>query len=205
MPAHSESAGLSWLARGRTVRRVTVIRALHNHDWYQAVKVGTQTARRGTAIRVVILSLLIFAGAFGTHEVMHLVVIYALGGHGSLVVRPWDLALVDFTIYAVHAQPDQPLGLLQQALVNFLGPALAAIPLVALVLSVREPVARVALTANVVILAFYAFIETADLLMETRLDVDLSVLTTPEFNYGVPALIIVVAAVIANQRLRAGE
>src|SRR5438552_3014274 len=36
---------------------------------------------------------------------MHLLVIYAVGGQGSIIVRPWRLGLVDFTIYALHAQP----------------------------------------------------------------------------------------------------
>jgi hypothetical protein len=150
------------------------------------------------AIRVFVLSLLIFAGAFGTHEVMHLLTIYAVGGQGSIVVRPWQLGLVDLTISSLHAQPAQPLGLVQQTLVNFLGPALAAVPLVALYAAVRERVARVALAANVLILAFYAVIEAADLLLEERVNLDVSLLTTPEFNYGVPLLIIVVAAVVAR-------
>ncbi len=143
--------------------------------------------------------MLVFAGAFGTHEVMHLLVIYAVGGQGSLVLRPWRLGLLDYTIYALHAQPDQPLGLVRQALVNFLGPALAAIPLAALWAQVREPVARAALAANVIILAFYALIEAGDLLLEARFGVDLPLLTTPEFNYGLPALIILLAAVAARR------
>ena len=167
------------------------------------VRAGS-VANRGhapSAIRVVILSLLVFAGAFGTHEVMHLIVIYAVGGSGSLVVRPWRFGLVDLTIYGIHAQPAEALGPARQALVNFLGPALAAIPLMALLASVKEPVARAALAANTVILAFYAVIETADVVLESQLNVDPAVLTTPEFNYGVPALIIVVAAIMARQRL----
>jgi hypothetical protein len=151
---------------------------------------------RPSSTRILILSVLIFAGAFGTHEVMHLLVIYAVGGHGVLVVRPWRLGLVDYSIYSLHAQPDETLDLLRQSLVNFLGPALAALPLLALLLNVRERVARVALAANVVILAFYAVIETADLVLEARFGLDLPVLTTPEFNYGVPALIIIVSAVL---------
>ena len=150
------------------------------------------------SIRVFALSLLVFAGAFGTHEVMHLLVIYAVGGQGSIVVRPWRLGLTDVSIYSLHAQPVQPLGLVRQTLVNFLGPALAAVPLIALYTAVRERVARVALAANILILAFYAVIEAADLLLEERMDLDVSLLTTPEFNYGVPLLIIVVAAVIAK-------
>jgi hypothetical protein len=153
------------------------------------------------SIRVFVLSLLVFAGAFGAHEVMHLVVIYAVGGQGSIVVRPWRLGLADATIYALHAQPAQPLGLARQALVNFLGPALAAVPLVALLAAVREKVAWLALWANVLILVFYALIEAGDLLLEEVLHTDFSLLTTPEFNYGVPLLIILGATFLAP-RLR---
>jgi hypothetical protein len=148
-------------------------------------------------LRVLVLSLALFVAAFGTHEVMHLLVLYAVGGQGSIVVRPWRLGLFDATIYALHVQPDQPIGLVRQLLVNFLGPALAAVPLAALLLLVREPIVRIALWANVAILAFYAIIEAGDLLLESALDVDLPILTTPEFNYGVPALIIVAAALVA--------
>lgn len=151
------------------------------------------------SIRVFVLSLLIFAGAFGTHEVMHLLVIYAVGGSGVIVVRPWRLGLADITIYALHAQPAEPLGLTRQALVNFLGPGLAAVPLLALLTVVRETTARLVLWANVLILAFYALIEAGDLLLEERANVDVSLLTTPEFNYGVPLLIILVATFLANR------
>ena len=94
-------------------------------------------------------------------------------------------------------QPDQPIGLGRQLLVNFLGPVLAAVPLAVLLVYVREPVVRLALWANVTILAFYALIEAGDLITESIYDLDLSILTTPEFNYGVPALIVLIATVIA--------
>ena len=138
-----------------------------------------------------------FVAAFGAHEVMHLLVIYAVGGQGSIIVRPWRLGLVDFQIPSLHAQPVEPLGLVQQALVNFLGPALAAVPLIALWAGVRETAPRLALWANVLILFFYALIETGDLFLE-RMDHDISLLTTPEFNYGVPLLIILITALIAR-------
>jgi hypothetical protein len=144
------------------------------------------------SIRVLILSILIFAGAFGTHEVMHLLTIYAVGGSGSIIVRPWQLGLVNFSIYSLHAQPAQPLDLTRQAIVNFGGPVLAALPLAALLVYVREPVALAALIANVVILAFYAVVETADLVLEEVQHVDVAWLTWPEFNYGVPALVILI-------------
>jgi hypothetical protein len=146
------------------------------------------------AIRVLILSLLIFAGAFGAHEVMHLLVIYAVGGQGSIVVRPWRLGLFDFTIYALHAQPSQTLDVTRQAIVNFFGPFLAAVPLAALLVYVREPIPVAALIANIVILLFYAIIETGDVLLEAMNNVDVPLLTWPEFNYGVPVLIIALTA-----------
>jgi hypothetical protein len=152
------------------------------------------------ARRTLLLSILVFVGAFGTHEVMHLLIIYGVGGHGSIIVRPWRMGLFDATIYALHAQPDQPLGLVQQLLVNFLGPALAAVPLAVLLRYVREPAVRVALWANIAILAFYALIEAGDLLLERQFDFDLALLTTPEFNYGVPALIILIAMLVAARQ-----
>ena len=158
----------------------------------------TQNMRQMNIVwRTLLLSILLFIAAFGTHEVMHLLVLYAVGGTGSILVRPWRLGLVDATIYALHVQPDQPLGVVRQLLVNFLGPALAAVPLAVLLMQVREPVARIALAANVAILAFYAVIEAGDLLLESAGSVDLPILTTPEFNYGVPALIVVIATFVA--------
>jgi hypothetical protein len=156
--------------------------------------------RLDAARAVLLLSLLLFVVAFATHEVMHLAVLYAVGGQGALVVRPWRLALVDLSIYAVHVQPDHPVGTVRQALVNFLGPSLAAVPLAVLLAYLREPVVRSALAANVLILAFFAVIETVDYLVETLFDVDFPILTTPEFNYGVPALIILVGVYLAAGR-----
>jgi hypothetical protein len=149
------------------------------------------------ALQVLVLSLLLFAAAFGTHEVMHLLVLYAVGGHGSIIVRPWQMSLVQTTIYSLHVQPDQPIGLGRQLIVNFFGPVLAGIPLAVLLLYVREPVLRLALVANVAILAFYALIEGGDLLLESFADFDAGILTSPEFNYGVPLLVILFATYLA--------
>jgi hypothetical protein len=144
--------------------------------------------------RVLVLSLMLFVVAFGAHEVLHLLLIYAVGSQGSIIVRPWRMGYLDVTIYALHAQPAQQLDVVRQSVVNFFGPFLAAIPFGALLLYVREPIARAALIANVVILVFYAIIELGDLLLEQVSDVDISLLTTPEFNYGVPLLVIVLTA-----------
>src|SRR5260370_19635427 len=97
----------------------------------------------GAAGRTLVLSLLLFVVGLATHAVMHLLVLYAVGGTGALVVRPWHLGLFDATTYALHVQPDQPLGLSPQLLVNLLGPALAAVPLAVLLLYVRAARQRV--------------------------------------------------------------
>lgn len=143
-------------------------------------------------VRVVIVSLLLFVAAFGAHEVMHLLLIYAVGAQGSIIARPWHLGYLDVWIWSLHAQPTQPLDVVRQSIVNFFGPFLAAVPFAALLWYVREPIALAALIANVVILVFYAIIELADLLLEAVWNVDVPLLTTPEFNYGVPLLVIVV-------------
>ncbi len=158
------------------------------------------TTAVGVAGRTLVLSLLLFVVGFATHEVMHLLVLYAVGGTGALVVRPWHLGLFDATTYALHVQPDQPIGLVRQLIVNFLGPTLAAVPLAVLLLYVRgarERAVRIALAANVAILVFYALIEAGDLWLESAVGVDAPILTAPEFNYGVPALIIVVGTLVA--------
>jgi len=142
------------------------------------------------AIRVLILSLLLFVVGFGAHEVLHLLLIYAVGSSGSIIARPWQMGFLPFSIYALHAQPAEPLDVVRQSIVNFFGPFLAAVPFAALLWYVREPIPFAALTANVVILVFYAVIELADLLLEKVWNTDFSLLTTPEFNYGVPLLVI---------------
>jgi hypothetical protein len=62
---------------------------------------------------------------------------------------------------------------------------------------VREPAVRTALAANIAIRAFYTLIEAGDFLLESVAQVDAGILTTPEFNYGVPLLIILVATYTA--------
>src|SRR5260370_26054096 len=141
----------------------------------------------GVAGRTLVLSLVLFVVGLATHEVMHLLVLYAVGGTGALVVRPWHLGLFDATTYALHVQPDQPLGLARQLLVNFLGPALAAVPLAVLLLYVRgarERVVRIALAANVAILAFFALIEAGDLWLASAVGIYAPIPTAPGFNFG---------------------
>jgi hypothetical protein len=149
-------------------------------------------------LRVLILSLLLFVVAFGAHEVMHLLLIYAVGSQGAIIARPWHLGYLDVSIWSLHAQPYQQLDVVRQSIVNFFGPFLAAVPLAALLIYVREPIPVAALLANVVILVFYAIIELGDLLLEEVWHTDLSLLTTPEFNYGVPLAVIAVTVLAVS-------
>lgn len=149
-------------------------------------------------LKVLILSLLLYVAGFGAHEVLHLLVIYAVGAQGSIIARPWQMGYVPLTIYGLHAQPAQQLDIVRQSIVNFFGPALAAVPFAALLLYVREPIPVAALIANVVILVFYAVIELGDLLLEQVWNTDVPLLTTPEFNYGVPLLIIVLTVLTTS-------
>ena len=149
-------------------------------------------------LRVLILSLLLFVAAFATHEVLHLLVIFAVGSQGSIIARPWQMGYLPLTIYGLHAQPAQQLDIVRQSIVNFFGPALAAVPFAALLFYVREPIPVAALIANVLILVFYAAIELADVLLEQVWNTDVPLLTTPEFNYGVPLLIIALTVLTAS-------
>jgi hypothetical protein len=144
--------------------------------------------------RVLVVSVLLFIAGFGAHEVMHLLVIYAVGSQGEIIARPWHLYFLDFSIWSVHAQPTEQLDVARQAIVNFFGPFLAAIPFAVLLIYVREPIALTALIANVLILVFYAVIEVLYVLLEAVWHTDAPLLVTPEFNYGVPLAIIALGA-----------
>jgi hypothetical protein len=137
--------------------------------------------------------------ALATHEVMHLVTLYAIGSSGTLIVHGWRFTFLPVTVYSFHAQPAVPLALWPHVLFDFAGPALAALLLGALAISVREPPARVALVANLAILAFYALIEPADVLLDAA-QVPAPFLLWAEFNYGVPLLILLAAAYLASRR-----
>jgi len=145
-------------------------------------------------LRILIVSVLLFVAAFGAHEVMHLLLIYAVGSSGAIVARPWHLGYVDLTIWSLHAQPSEQLDVVRQSIVNFFGPFFAAIPFAAVLWYVRQPIAAAALSVNVVILVFYAVIELLDLLLEQVWNTDVPLLTTPEFNYGVPLALILLTA-----------
>jgi hypothetical protein len=120
---------------------------------------------------------------------MHLVALYAIGSSGSLIVHGWRFTFLPLTVYSFHAQPAIPLAFGPHLLFDFAGPALAALLLGLLALAVREPVARAALVANLLILGFYAVIEPLDVLLDATVG-GAPFLLWAEFNYGVPLLVL---------------
>jgi hypothetical protein len=155
-----------------------------------------QTMGLAASARTLAFGVALFFVGFLVHESAHLLVLHAIGSQGALIIRPWRFATVDLTLPSLHVQPDPPLDTLRQAIMNFSGPAIAACLLAIWLLAVRNADLRLAIAANVAILAFYALIETGYLLLSSALRVDADVLVTPEFNYGVPLLIILIAAAL---------
>jgi hypothetical protein len=138
---------------------------------------------------------LFFVG-FLVHESAHLLVLHLIGGQGALIIRPWRFSTVDLTLPSLHVQPNPPLDTVRQAIMNFSGPAIAAALLALWLWPIRNPDLRLAIAANVAILGFYALIETGYLLLSSAFRIDADLLVTPEFNYGVPLLIILIAAAV---------
>jgi hypothetical protein len=78
--------------------------------------------------------------------------------------------------------------------VNFVGPAVPAAALLLAAIRARQPVWQAALAGNVVVLAFYAVIEVADVGFDVAGLSDPRFLVSPEFNYGVPLAVLLVAS-----------
>ena len=142
------------------------------------------------------LAVLLFFVGFVIHEGLHLAVIRLVGAQASLVVRPWRFNYLPLTLPSVHAQPLPPLDFDRQLAVNFFGPAPAALIFMAAMFWVRDRRWSLALAANAAVLVFYALIEAGSLIAEAH-GVDPGVLEMEEFNYGVPLLLLVLAALLA--------
>jgi hypothetical protein len=158
---------------------------------------GSEMPRATAGLLTFAIAFLLFFPGLAVHESLHLAVLNLIGGHGSLIVRPWKFALVDLSLPSVHVQPVPALDFGRQLAVNFFGPALAALIFAMPLLYVRNRPLRLALGASVAVLIFYALIESAYLLDDALLNVDLGVLVTPELNYGVPLAICVAAGLYA--------
>lgn len=143
-------------------------------------------------LRTVLLALVLFPICLGLHELVHLGLLFALGGRGSLIVRPWRFETLPLALPSLHVTGAVTLALPARLVFDAGGPGLVGLAALLLALSTRGSL-RVALLANAASLFFFAFIETADVLLE-RAGSDLGILTWEEFNYGIPVLLILFAA-----------
>jgi len=143
-------------------------------------------------IQAFILSYIVALVALAVHEVAHLVVLFMMGRTGVLMLAPWRLGLSNYYIYGLHVQPTMGLTITEQAFLNLLGPLIAMIPFILLYYYARDLVQRTALIANVFILAFFALLEFSYVLLEEFSKEPVGILGSPEFNIGVPIIIILV-------------
>ena len=146
-----------------------------------------------------LLAVVIFPVAEATHEVGHLAAYSFFGYPAALQVTPWQSVLFGIRVFGVHAASAVPPSVPVHVAVNFLGPAAAAALLSVLWLSVPRGAVRTALLANVLVLVYFAVVETVFAVGENVARVEMDALTVPELNYGV-CLAIVVGTVIAGGR-----
>ncbi len=147
-------------------------------------------------VAVIGLWIPVFVIGMAVHESAHAAAVLLLGSHPALVLRPWPLAVAPITITGIHVQPVPGLDPTRQGLDNVIGPGAAALVFLLVTFKLRAGALRSAVIATVLALAFYALIEPLDVLLDGR--VELGVLTTPEFNYGVPILIVLLVAATAK-------
>ena len=123
-----------------------------------------------------------------------------------LQVTPWKLALADVRVFGVHAAPTVPPPLGLRVVNDLLGPALAAVPFLALWSQVRERPVRAALLANALVLGFFAVLEPGYLLLELGSHREADFLLWPEVNYGAVAVILLLVAGLGSRvRLTGGS
>ena len=152
--------------------------------------------RFSTSLQTVVLSYVLMLVGLAVHEVAHLVVLFALGKTGTLLIVPWRLGITDYYIHGLHVEPSQPLTVADQTLLNFLGPVIAIVPFAFLLHYVKEKIPRVAILANIPVLIFFAVLESSYELLEFALNREIGILGSPEFNIGVPIIIILIMAYV---------
>jgi hypothetical protein len=145
-------------------------------------------------IQTLLLGYVLTLAGLLIHEGLHLVVLNLLGHQGVMLVVPWRLVINDYHIYGLHVQPTTPLDVFDQALFDFLGPALAALPFLILALYVKEKIPRAALIANVFVQIFFAILETCYEFLESTLKIKIGILGSPEFNIGAVLIILLFVA-----------
>ena len=131
------------------------------------------------------------------HELLHVAVLLPLGDAGRLIVRDWAFTFLPLTVPGLHAQVDRPLAIVPHLVFEFAGPALAAVPFAVLAAVARSRALRWALLGDAAALCFFAVIEPADLLGDLTFGAAPAFLLWAEFNYGVPLLIVLLAAILA--------
>ena len=166
---------------------------------------GSRGSRASAGLLTFGIAVALFFAGLALHESLHLVVVHLVGGQGSIIVRPWRFALVDLILPSLHVQAVPALDFWRQVAVNFFGPALAALLFAMPLLYVRDRRLRLAFGASVVVLIFYAVVEAGYVLIDSYLNLEVGLLVTPEFNYGVPLAICVTAALVAAFGQRAGR
>ena len=148
--------------------------------------------RFSKSVQAVILSYILLLAGLAIHEVAHLVVLFALGKTGALLIVPWRLGITDYYIHGLHVAPSPPLTVADQILLNFSGPIIAIVPFAFLLYYVKERIPRVAIHANIFVLIFFAILESGYEFLEFALNRGIGILGSPEFNIGVPILIILI-------------
>jgi hypothetical protein len=150
--------------------------------------------KRGAAVAC--LAIALFPVCLLLHELDHLLLLRLLGGHGELVVRPWRAQLLPLTLPSLHVTGGAELALPARLAFDFGGPGLVALALAVLAAALRARPVADAMIANAAILVFYALIETGDVVLDLA-GAQAGVLGWEEFNYGVPLLVVLVAAAAA--------
>jgi len=161
------------------------------------------SARRG-ALALVAGAALLPVGLV-LHELLHVAVLFPLGDTGRLIVRDWAFTFLPLTLPALHAQVDRPLAIVPHLVFDFAGPAFAAVPFALLAAASGNRALRWALVGNAAALGFFAVIEPADLVADLSSGAAPAFLLWAEFNYGVPLLIVLLAAIIAARPPRDQE
>jgi hypothetical protein len=146
-----------------------------------------------------VVGVAVYLVALSTHEVMHLVALYAMGRAGVLIVHGYRFTFLPLTIDSFHAQASAPLDFTSHLLFDFAGPALAMILIGLLAWVVRGRVASAMLLANLAVLGFYAVIEPLDVLFDAA-GVNAPFLLWAEFNYGVPLAVLLVTSIVVSRR-----
>jgi hypothetical protein len=152
------------------------------------------SSRVGAMAQTVFLAYVLVLAGLLIHEGIHLVVLSLLGKQGIILVVPWRLGSVNYYIHGLHVQPTEPLDLVNHVLFDFLGPALAALPFAFLAYYVKERIPRTALIANIIILLFFAILETAYEFLESTLHREIGILGSPEISIGISLIIILIVA-----------